>query len=158
MKQKDYPPQKIKQVLEKVEGLYESAKKLEYGQLLVVGVPSDKMSKWVYGCRRFGIATGCSMTKVMDDLSKGLIPKAGQVRVTLTEESLDPINGVQVVNLMDDKAVEDFCEGIPMKPLSEEEGLQKVHSHERSSAKHFDRQPLEVFQEIVKKTIQEVLK
>lgn len=158
MELKGYSDDKIEDVLEKLQGLYEQAKELEYGQLLIVGMPSDKASEWTYASRRYGVATGRQMLEVMDDLSQGISPKkAGQVRLLLTEVSLHPVTGVSVVNLMDESEVESFCMGIPMKPLSEEQDLQTILDRSKDTVQ-LDRGPLEAFQRKLRNTIAEILR
>jgi hypothetical protein len=128
MRMRGGTPEKTQEVLvEIVDKFFPQATRQSLGQLLVIGLPLDRISEWAYASGRFGIEARCSIKEMVDDFAKGKKPtRVDQVRLCLTQNSLHREHGVKIVNLMDEERVEEFCKGVSIKPLAEEEALREL--------------------------------
>ena len=152
---KNYPPKKIEEMLDAVLEYYFEALQLPLGQIQVIGVPIEKVSAWTYASGPFGIHTGRPMQEVLDDFSQEKKPKkADQVRLMLTEQALHRDEGVKVINLMDQEAVQHFCKDLPEKSPSEEESLKEFLHEIKVEKKNAE---IEIFQSTLKNVIRKVL-
>lgn len=133
---KNWKPTIIKELLDRVEPLYQEAARTYIGQFIICGVPYDELSKSVYHCQPLGLPTGNSIEQVLKEVSEGSNHVGYQARLLLSRETLSTESRIEVVNIMDGLEVESFCKNINQNPLilEEEDGLKEVLVCKHSSA------------------------
>ncbi|MGC1879383.1 MAG: hypothetical protein WA347_08490 [Rhabdochlamydiaceae bacterium] len=118
----DYDPHISGEILRNIDHLYKQAAQLPIGQLLVCGVPYDRLSNYVYHSAPLGAPTGLPMHRVLEDL-----PHGSQARLLLCQETMTPNSPIEVVNIMDECETQEFCRDLGPCLLPElEEGLKDV--------------------------------
>jgi hypothetical protein len=109
------------EVLQSLPNLYDEAARQPIGQILVCGVPFENLDTTVYHCKPLGIPTGISINKIIEDLEQPN-PHGYQARLMLCRET----RHIDVVNIMDQRAVQTYSQGLDLLPPDQEEGLRHV--------------------------------
>lgn len=90
--------------------LIREANRLEIGNFLVIGVPKNRLSRWVYDSLPYNHPTGLTVEEVIQN------PKVsdGGTLATLivSKETLDPESGLVMVEASDPDEVNRFCKGM----------------------------------------------
>lgn len=127
LQERDMSPETIDVTTHRANLLFDRAAQLDVGNLLVIGVPMAQLSRMVYHSRSFGIPTGIPIGEVLEFLSEKKIRRLGyQARLMLCKDTVGQETGVRVVNIMNERAVEQFCLGKSIKPASEESILNSI--------------------------------
>lgn len=116
--------EKSSQVLADLAPLFEKFSQLDVGSLFVIGIPQDKVGRFAYDSKSFGVPTGDNIEKVSQDPAAS--PRAYsdeegglQARIMLYRETMRPQSGIEVVLVNDEKRVNDYCRGFDLKPPEE---------------------------------------
>lgn len=110
MSEKGYTLRQIEEVLKRVQPFYEQANKMAIGQLLVIGVPEISLEKMAYQSKPYGIPTGKPLKQLIDK-SEHVMRSEYQVRLILGSECMNSDSKIKMVNVMDEKEVENYCSG-----------------------------------------------
>ncbi len=110
---------KIPRVLKQMRPIFEEYNDLPVGDLLVIGIPKDKVEEYVYDSIAFGIPTGKKVWDVLDnpfESPKSLVGESGglQARLMLYKETMTPSCGIEIVLANDDRQVEAYCQGVDL--------------------------------------------
>ncbi len=115
MQERGYNSDIVQKMLNNIKPLYKTAHFMSRGQLIVIGVPFQSCAYHAYHSHRGGVPTGISINTVLEKIAQGKLPSDGaQVRLLLSKELSAPESGIEVVNVMDESAVDLFCEGQPL--------------------------------------------
>lgn len=110
MNARGFSSSRSQELISRIDSLYDEASRADLGQLLVIGVPQQNLSRFAYHCETGGIPSGLSAQKVLEMISQGGILKTGcQMRLLLCNETLSFESGIELVNIMDQNAVENYC-------------------------------------------------
>jgi hypothetical protein len=126
MAQEGYDSSISNEILKSIDHLYKQAEQLPIGQLVVCGVPYDRLSTYVYHSAPWGIPTGLPMHRALEDVSHG-----SQARLLLCQETMISNSPIEVVNIMDENETQEFYRDLgPCLPPEHEDGLKEVIDYE----------------------------
>lgn len=118
-KQKEFP-----KVASKLKVISEQLSKAPIGNLFLIGIPKEKLTRYVYDAKAFGIPTGQSMRDMCEDFSISsrsyCVEEGGlQARLLLYRETMRPDSGIEVVFVNDAREVSKYCQGWVLKAPQE---------------------------------------
>lgn len=107
---------KVEQVLKSLEPLYDEYAKLKVGTLYVIGVPKDKLEKFFYDSKSFGVPTGLKIEDVAQDPGESPVAFSNeegglQARLMIFKDTLKPSSGIDVIDINTSEEVERYCKG-----------------------------------------------
>lgn len=93
-------------VSKKIQQFVKEYSKLKLGTLYLVGIPKERLSRYVYDSYPYGKPTGIDIHQVIDrdafSLEKASIQRrAPQARLMLFNETMTPSSGIEVVDVTD---------------------------------------------------------
>lgn len=96
--------------------------RLSVGDFIMIGVPLNKLSRWVYDCKPYNVPTRNDVHKVSQkpqDYWDDLIKDGHQATLLICDETLDPSSGLVMVKANDEDAVKAYCGDNTFKPMKE---------------------------------------
>ncbi len=110
---------RIDSLLNRLQPLYDAYSKLKGGTLYVIGIPRDKIERFAYDSKSFGIPTGRSLASISQN--PGSSPVAftdeeggPQVRLMMFKETLRADSGIDVIDINTPSEVSSYCESYPL--------------------------------------------
>lgn len=147
-------PEAFLQMCDKIHPLFNQAEKLRIGQILVLGIPQSLLASSVYHSKKYGTPTQMSLEEVLDSLSSSEIPSIGcQTRLLLCKETLDPKSGIEMINLMDEEAVSNYCGELDFLDESE---IQEIVNKKQTDEEEKNRAAFASLKNNIDKTIKEL--
>jgi hypothetical protein len=97
--------------------------RLQVGDFQVIGVPPEKINRFVYDSKPYNIPTGKDVKVVaadpVQDVEALMANGSHMATMMIFEETLDPASGLCIVNASDAEEAKSFCEGISFTPMKE---------------------------------------
>ncbi len=142
--------------LDKAWNFYEEAHAFPIGQLIVFGIPMPLLDRAIYPCKTFGRPLRMTpqefVRRVCDpDLSM----PTNQARLILSADTLHPESGIEVVNVMDEEAVQRFTKGIELPSPWQDPHLKRMVKVEKTDVEEKTRAQFRDFYKRIDKAITE---
>jgi hypothetical protein len=151
---KGISPEAIVEVFDKIHPLFNQAENLRIGQILILGVPQSLLASSVYHSKKYGTPTQMNLEEVLDSLSSSEIPSVGcQARLLLCKETLDPKSGIEMINLMDEEAISNYCGELDSPDESE---IQEIVNKKVTDEEERNREAFTNLKNNIDKTIKEL--
>lgn len=107
--------------MEKANALIRRYNRLEVGDFIVLGIPCEKVSKYVYDSKPFNIPTGKKALEVAENPEKHVDSlfknRTHMATMLINNETLDPDSGIIMVDARDEG--EQYCSGFSTTPMKE---------------------------------------
>jgi len=125
---------------------------LKIGSLVLIGVPESIVETVAFDCKSFGIPTSYDVLQVAKNpssSSRAYSDEEGglQARIMVCKETMNPVSGIEIIDVNDTEEVEHFCKGFPVKNPTEIEGYSpffKIGSSFMENMEHAKRKQLDV--------------
>jgi alkyl hydroperoxide reductase subunit AhpF len=157
MTKKGYTQKQINELFHILNPLYKEASMLSLGQIVVCGIPYDKLNKMAYHSKAGGEPTNMPIDEIIQDCSKA-ITQGFQFRVMFAQEAMDPRSGVQLVNIMNDKETEFFCNNFEINfELEKEEYLNDILIYKNTDVEDKGRMAINQLYKKIDQTIAKIL-
>jgi hypothetical protein len=101
-------------LVSELKSCFEEYSSLKRGNLVLIGIPKDKLSYFAYDSKAWGIPTGTPIEKVVENpmlFKQRLEGEEGgfQVRLRIFKQTLDPKSGIDVILANDGDEVDAYC-------------------------------------------------
>lgn len=111
----------LPEILDSLGVIFKEYAKLDIGTLYVIGIPKEKISRYAYDSKSFGIFSRHPIADVVEDLRQA--PRAFstdsgglQARILLYQETLHPSSGIEIIDVNSPEEVEMYCSGMSFEP------------------------------------------
>lgn len=119
-------------LLDKGRALIRRYNRLKVGEFIVLGIPAEKVDRFVYDALPFNIPTGKKALNVALDPAKYkkllLAHKTHMATLMMYNETTTPMSGMIMVSASDKGEVEKFCRGLTFTPLKEVDAYKELVS------------------------------
>lgn len=111
----------IAEVIHEMRSIFNEYAELKVGTLMVIGVPRDKLSLYVYDSKSMGHPTDKNIHNVVnkpfEESTSRIMGKDGglQARLMLYKETMTPRSGIKVIIANDNNEVEEYCSGLDIE-------------------------------------------